>query len=88
LTWRIELTDTARKQLAKLGQNDAKRISRFLRERVAVLDSPRQIGKPLRGQLTELWRYRVGDYRLICELQDHALVVLVVRVGHRNAVYR
>lgn len=52
------------------------------------MEDPRQLGKPLQGRLSELWCYRVGDYRLVCELRDEALVVLVVRIGHRREVYR
>ena len=85
MAWRIEFTGAARKQLGKLGHGDAKRIRDYLRERVEA--DPRQLGKPLKSK-QDLWRYRVGDYRLICELRDLALVVLVVRIGHRSAVYR
>lgn len=88
MAWQIELTGEARKQLGKVGHTEAKRIRDYLRQRIAPLDDPRQLGKALKGPLTELWRYRVGDYRLICELRDDALVVLVVRIGHRKAVYR
>ena len=85
MVWRIELTGAPRKQLGKLGHGDAKRILDYLRERIE--SDPRQLGKPLKAR-QELWRYRVADYRLICELRDVALVVLVVRIGHRSAVYR
>jgi mRNA interferase RelE/StbE len=88
LGWRIELSGDARKHLQKLGRPEAKRIVQFLHQRVEPLDNPRQIGKALKGPLTDLWRYRVGDYRLICELRDDVLVVLVLRVGHRSRVYR
>jgi mRNA interferase RelE/StbE len=88
LGWRIELSGDARKQLQKLGRPEAKRIVQFLHQRLEPLDDPRQLGKSLKGPFTELWRYRVGDYRLICELRDEVLVVLVLRVGHRSRVYR
>lgn len=86
MVWRIELTQTAAKQLAKLGKVDARRITTFLRER--VVDDPRAAGKALTGALGGLWRYRVGDYRVICEIQDGALCVLVVKIGNRRDVYR
>jgi mRNA interferase RelE/StbE len=63
-------------------------IIRFLRERVQPSDNPRQWGKPLHGDKGGLWRYRVGDYRLICDVQDERITVLVLRVGHRKDVYR
>jgi mRNA interferase RelE/StbE len=88
LAWRIELTETANKQLAKLDKIEAKRIIKFLRERLAVSDNPRNIGKALSGPLSGLWRYRVGDYRLICEIQDGVLCVLVLKIGNRREVYK
>lgn len=88
MTWRIEFADTARKQLKKLGHAEAKRIHNYLRNRIEPLDDPRRLGKPLKAHLSQLWRYRVGDYRIICEHRDEILVVLVVRIGHRKAVYR
>lgn len=88
MAWQIEVTDVARKQLKKMGNAEARLIRDYLRKRVQPLDDPRQLGKPLKGQLSELWRYRVGDYRLVCQLQDDKLVVLLVRVGHRKEIYR
>jgi len=88
LAWRIELTDEAVKQLKKIGHADAKRIRDYLRGRIQPLEDPRQLGKPLTGQLGELWRYRVGNYRLIASIEDDEIRVLVVRIGHRSKVYR
>lgn len=88
MAWTIELSDTAKKQLKKMGKNDAKRIIEYLKTRVATSDDPRQIGKPLIGNLTELWRYRVGDFRVICDLQDNVMTVMVLRTGHRKEVYK
>lgn len=88
MAWQIEFTDGARKQLAKLAHLEAKRIRDYLRHRIGTLDNPRDLGKALTGQHAGLWRYRVGDYRLICEMRDDVLVVLVLRIGHRREVYR
>ena len=88
LTWTIEYTQTARAQLRKLDQQMARRIVDYMNERVTGLEEPRSLGKALTGPLGELWRYRVGDYRVICDIQDAALRVLVVRVGSRGKVYR
>jgi len=88
LAWRIKFSGRAVRQLRKLDPVQARRIRDFLRQRLALLDDPRRIGKPLKGELAELWRYRVGDYRLICEIQDDRLVVLVIRIAHREQVYR
>jgi mRNA interferase RelE/StbE len=72
----------------KIDPAARQRIREYLEQRVANLSDPRQLGNPLKGELASLWRYRVGDYRLICELRDEVLVVLVVRIGHRREVYR
>lgn len=63
------------------------RIRNFLRQELTALDNPRAKGKPLAGKLHGLWRYRVGNYRLICEIQNEKLVVLVIKIGHRRDVY-
>jgi mRNA interferase RelE/StbE len=89
MAWTVEINGNALKQLEKLGKPNAKRIRDYLRDRIAPLPDPRQLGKALTGsKLGELWRYRVGDYRVICDLQDDVLVVLVVEIGHRREVYR
>jgi mRNA interferase RelE/StbE len=88
LAWRIEVTRTAEKQITKLHRNAQKAILRFLRQRVASAEDPRQWGKPLRGEKRGLWRYRVSDYRLICDIQDEIITVVVIEVGHRKDVYR
>jgi len=87
LAWRIELTETAVKTLAKLDRPVARRITRFLRERLAELDDPRSAGKALVGEL-HLWRYRVGDFRVVVSIEDAAVRILVIRIGHRRDVYR
>ena len=89
MVWRIELTATAAKQLAKLDKSEARRITNFLRQRLAVLDDPRATGKALTGpHLGAYWRYRVGDYRIICDIRDGALCILVIEIGNRREVYR
>ncbi len=77
------------KDLAKLDKQIARRITEFLRERVAVLDDPRSIGEALKGsKLGDFWKYRVGDYRIISSIEDGALRILVVKIGNRREVYR
>ncbi len=89
MAWQIEFDDAAKKELAKLDKQAAKRIIVFLRERIAPLHNPRSIGEALKGsRLGEFWKYRVGDYRIICNIEDGALCVLVVKVGNRREVYR
>jgi mRNA interferase RelE/StbE len=88
MAWRVDLSPIALKQLGKLDKSVSRRILNFLRERVEKLDDPRQIGQRLQGTLSEFWKYRVGDYRLICSLEDDRFVVLVLRIGHRREVYK
>lgn len=88
MAWTIDYTQTALNQLRKLDKQSARRILDFLDERVAQRDDPRSTGKALTGPLDGLWRYRIGDFRVICEIQDGELRVLVVELGNRREVYR
>jgi len=88
LAWTIDYTGTARKQLLKLDKQTARRIVDFMDARVAPVDDARSTGKALSGPLGGFWRYRVGDCRIICDIQDGALRVLVVDIGPRREVYR
>ncbi len=89
MVWQINVSETAEKQLAKLDRPVAQRIRTFLRERVAALDDPRSIGEALKGsELGEFWKYRVGDWRLICEIRDKQILITVLSLGNRREVYR
>lgn len=88
MAWTIEYAKTARDQLRKLDKTIAQRIVDYFDARIASLQDPRQAGKALHGPLGDLWRYRVGNYRMICDIQDRVLVVLVLQVGKRSDVYR
>jgi len=88
LAWRIDYTQTARDRLRKLDKQAARRILAYMDQRIAPLESPRSFGKALTGPLGGLWRYRVGDYRVICDIQDQVLCVLVIEIGNRREVYR
>lgn len=85
--WTVELSSGAERQLRKLDPDTARRLGNYLRTLLAETSDPRVRGKALTGPMTGLWRYRVGDYRLVCELIDQRLVVLVVRLGHRSRIY-
>jgi mRNA interferase RelE/StbE len=87
LVWQIEITNTAKKQLVKLDRQVQSEILRYLRERICTNEDPRRYGAPLRRELTGRWKYRVGAYRLICEIQDEKILVLVLMVGHRSKIY-
>lgn len=87
--YQIRFLLDAEKDLSKLDQQVAKRIAKFLNERIANTNNPRAIGEALKGdKLGKYWKYRVGDYRIICEIKDNQLVVLVIGIGHRSDVYR
>lgn len=89
MAWAIDFDDKARKQLAKIGGTNAERIVRYLEQRIAPLNDVRRQGSALQGpDFHHLWRYKVGDYRIICDIQDQKLVVLVIEIGHRSSVYR
>jgi mRNA interferase RelE/StbE len=87
LAWTVEWDEQAIKDAQKLGHAERSRIGRFLRERVATDQDPRRMGKRLHGAKTGLWRYRVGDHRIICRVEDQRMVVLVLAVGHRSEIY-
>lgn len=87
MAWEIKFSETAMKQLAKIDRQAQKNIWKYLKERIAASEEPRSYGVPLRKDLVGFWKYRVGNYRIVVDLQDDELVVLVVRVGHRKNVY-
>ncbi len=83
----INYSDKALKSLRKMDKQNARRIVDFMDLRIAVLDNPRESGKSLKGELGEFWRYRVGDYRVLCEIRDDELVILAATIGHRRKIY-
>jgi mRNA interferase RelE/StbE len=87
LTWTIEYTKAAKQPLSKLDKPTARRFADYLDKRVASQKDPRVLGKALTGILSDYWRYRVGDYRVLCDIKDEEIIVLVLRIGHRSEVY-
>jgi mRNA interferase RelE/StbE len=88
LAWRVEVTPAAAREWRKLDRQAAQRIGAYLQEVVTSCSHPRERGTSLTANRVGLWRYRVGDYRVIFELEDERLLVLVVRVAHRSEAYR
>lgn len=89
MAWKVELDPGTVRELDRLDPQIARRILKFLFERLAGLDDPRSIGEALKGaRLGEFWKYRIGDYRVIAKIEDGALTILVVRIGNRREVYR
>jgi len=87
LAWKIEYDPGALQDLKKLDRAIQREIIDYMDNRISSARTPRDFGKPLRGSRFGLWRYRVRDYRIICELQEKRLVVLVVAIGHRSTIY-
>ena len=88
MAWRVEITRTAERQIAKLDRKGQVSIIHYLKEHLEQSEDPRQQGKALRGEKKGLWRYRVGDYRVICHIRDESKTVVVLTLGHRKEVYR
>lgn len=87
MTWQIKFDPRAVKELKKIDKKAQKRIIDYLKKQVATQDNPRIFGKSLKGDKRGFWRYRVGDYRIICDLLDDTMIILVIKIGHRQSVY-
>lgn len=87
MMWKIKLTHKAVKSLKALDKHDKQRIEAFI-DKLILNNAPRTTGKTLHGNLKGLWRYRVGDYRLICQIKDHELIILLLEIGHRKDIYK
>ena len=87
MNWVYRFDERALKEIKKLDRAIQKSIIAYLDERIAGHDDPRRLGKPLTGDLAGLWRYRVGSFRIICQIQDNELIVLVLAAGHRRNIY-
>ena len=86
--WRVEFDIRAARELKKLAPETRRQILRFFQERIATDLDPRRFGKGLTANLSGLWRYRIEDYRVICQIQDDTLVVLALKIGHRREIDR
>ena len=89
MAWRVEFLPEAERELKQLDRRVRDRILVFLRDRLGSRKDPRSLGEPLRGpELGKYWKYRVGDYRIVCDIRYDCILILVVRIGHRREVYR
>ncbi|UTD03491.1 type II toxin-antitoxin system RelE/ParE family toxin [Treponema socranskii subsp. buccale] len=84
---KVEYAPTASKQFSRLNKPLQNRIKKYMSE-IASLDNPRSRGKALTSNLSGLWRYRIGDYRILCRIHDDKLIITVIGIGHRSTVYR
>jgi mRNA interferase RelE/StbE len=87
MAWKIEFTPAADKDLSKLDPQTRTQIQKYLDRRVAGLNNPRDLGKPLSGKKSGLWRYRMDKYRIICDIRDSVMIVLVIQIGKRDRIY-
>ena len=87
-TWIIRFSDEALKQMKKIDRYTVRLIDSWIAKHLEDCENPRSLGKGLVGNKSGQWRYRIGDYRLLCEIQDDVLLILVIKVGHRKSVYR
>src|SRR3990167_1751109 len=88
INWQVKFSPLALKDLEKLDKGMHKIIAVYLYNKLETDENPKRFGKPLSGNLKEFWRYRVKDYRIICEIKDHEFQVVAVRIAHRNKVYQ
>lgn len=88
MVWKINYLKSIQKEVRKIDKNTQKKIREHIEKKIAKLENPRDIGKPLKGNFGELWRYRIGDYRIICEIKDEEISILVIHIGHRKNVYK
>ena len=88
MAWTVRISNIAERQLRKLDGPIQKRILDWLDERIEGSRNPRHFGEPLRGDRAGLWRYRIGAYRILCEIIDQEIIVLVIAIGHRRRIYK
>ena len=88
MAWKVEYTPQAAKELQRLDRQVSRRIIKFLDEQIIPSTDPRAIGEALHGELGDYWKYRIGDYRVICKIHDKAITVIVISVGNRREIYR
>lgn len=88
MSYHVQLTDTAKKQLKKMDRQTASMLLGWMRKNLEGCENPRQHGKGLSANRSGQWRYRVGNYRLIAEIEDDRIVILILSIGHRSDVYK
>ena len=88
MAYSFDSTPQFDKHFKKLDRQSQKNVADYIRKKLVDIENPRSIGKPLKGNLQGLWRYRIGDFRLICEIQDNKLLVLAIDIAHRKDIYK
>ena len=88
MNYSVSISKPALKALKKMDQSNARAILSWIKKNLEGTDNPYKQGKQLKGNLSKFWRYRVGDYRILCEIKDGELIIIVVTVGHRREIYK
>ncbi|ABF34992.1 RelE-domain protein [Streptococcus dysgalactiae subsp. equisimilis GGS_124] len=88
MTYKLVVSDEVKKQLKKMDKHVGLMLAKDMKKRLDGLNNPRQFGKALTGQYKGLWRYRVGNYRVICDIVDNEMIILALEVGHRKEIYK
>lgn len=87
MAWIVEFSQTAASQFSKLDKPENIRMKKFI-SKLSALDNPRYNGKMMQGEYSEYYRYRVGQFRLICSIEDTKMLITVIKLGHRKDVYK
>jgi mRNA interferase RelE/StbE len=88
LNWKIEFDKKAKNDLLNFDKSAKNKILKFIDERLLKMVNPRNLGAPLKGNLSGFWKYRIGKYRLICKIEDNNFIILVISIGHRKNIYK
>lgn len=88
MKYHVEFTERALKQLKRLDKQTARLITAWIRKNIENCENPRAFGKGLTSNLSGKWRYRIGDYRVIADIQDEKVLILVLNIGHRRDIYK
>ncbi|MCD6321920.1 MAG: type II toxin-antitoxin system RelE/ParE family toxin [Clostridiales bacterium] len=88
MIFKVEYTRTAKKRLKKMDRKIAALILTYIEEKLVGCENPRLYGKALQGNLSDKWRYRVGDYRILAKIQDDIVIITVIEVGHRKDIHK
>jgi mRNA interferase RelE/StbE len=87
LAWQIKWSGKAERQLVRLSHPVQRQLLDYMDKRIALMEQPELMAKPLRGNLGKLWRYRIGDYRLVCDIDGQTQTICVLLAGHRREIY-
>ncbi len=88
MSYKIEFSDIAVKNLRKMDSASRKKVLEYIKDVISKVDNPRLIGKSLVGNLKGLWRYRTGNFRILCQITDQQMLILIVKIAHRKDIYK